>query len=602
MATLTALTTGISSIGNLEIVGNTLYFSATQTGIGNELFKSDGTPIGTLSVRDIFPGVKDSFPRNLTAVGNTLYFSATLIDKNGFTSQRLYKSDGTNDGTVLVEGIDVKSTGISPSSLTVFGNRLFYSASPSVGIGRGLYASDGTITGTVLVSGINLGATSSEPQDLTAIGNSLYFTADLSGGSNREVYKTDGTTAGTSLLKDIYVGSTSSNPSELTAVGTNLYFTAQNEPGNQELYKSDGTTTGTNIVRDIRIGVQGSNPRNLTAIGNTLYFSADDGLTGKELYKSDGTEAGTVRIKDIYVGKSGDSPFSSDPSFLTAVGNTLYFVADNGINGRELWKSDGTEAGTVLVKDINAGTSSSPSNLTAVGNTLYFTANDNINGIELWSSDGTAAGTVLIQASQGGINAGSSSSNPFNLTAFGDNTLYFTANDGKDATGNRLFKYDGTVANAGGGSSLSKLDTKINRFQNTSQPGTFLFAGEAESVNIRNNFKNFKEEGLAFQVGVEKSDPLLQPLFRFQNTSQPGTFLFVGEAEAVSVRNNFKNFKEEGLAFYVYGASSGIGTTYNRFQNTSQPGTFLFAGPEESKNILANFKNFVLEGAAFNVG
>ena len=71
---------------------------------------------------------------------------------------------------------------------------------------------------------------------------------------------------------------------------------------------------------------------------------------------------------------------------LTAVGDTLYFTADDGVNGRELWKSDGTEAGTVLVKDINPGSGGSfPSSMTAVGDTLYFTANDGVNGRELWA-------------------------------------------------------------------------------------------------------------------------------------------------------------------------------------------------------------------------
>ena len=88
-----------------------------------------------------------------------------------------------------------------------------------------------------------------------------------------------------------------------------------------------------------------------------------------------------MMVKDI---NSGDD--SSDPYYLTAVGNTLYFQADNGINGEELWKSDGTEAGTVMVKDINSGGNSSvPSEFTVIGNTLYFAATEfGTNGSELW--------------------------------------------------------------------------------------------------------------------------------------------------------------------------------------------------------------------------
>ena len=92
----------------------------------------------------------------------------------------------------------------------------------------------------------------------------------------------------------------------------------------------------------------------MTAVGNTLYFRANDGTNGQELWKSDGTANGTMMVKDINNGSGG-----SDPSHLTAVGNTLYFRANDGTNGYELWKSDGTANGTMMVKDINNGSGSS---------------------------------------------------------------------------------------------------------------------------------------------------------------------------------------------------------------------------------------------------
>jgi ELWxxDGT repeat protein len=80
-------------------------------------------------------------------------------------------------------------------------------------------------------------------------------------------------------------------------------------------------------------------------------------------------------VKDILPGSLG-----SYPSNLTVVGNTLFFTADNGTNGRELWKTDGTTQGTTLVSDIRSGFSGSyPVNLTVVGNTLFFTANNGVN-------------------------------------------------------------------------------------------------------------------------------------------------------------------------------------------------------------------------------
>ena len=86
------------------------------------------------------------------------------------------------------------------------------------------------------------------------------------------------------------------------------------------------------------------------------------------------------------------------------MGGTLFFAADDGANGSELWKSDGTAAGTVLVKDITPGSrrGSCPSDLTNVNGTLFFAANDGTSGRELWKSDGTAAGTVLRQGHRPG--------------------------------------------------------------------------------------------------------------------------------------------------------------------------------------------------------
>ena len=189
------------------------------------------------------------------------------------------------------------------------------------------------------------------------------------------------------------------------------------------------------LVKDINPGTVASSPFPLASVGSTLYFSADDGTNGAELWKSDGTADGTVLVKDINPGVG-----SSAVSGLTAVGSTACFAANNGSNGAELWKSDGTAAGTVLVKDILPGAAGSNlSELTAVGGTLYLNANDGITGLELWKSDGTAAGTVLVKD----IRPGVSSASPDHLTAMGS-TLYFQGRDGTN--GAELWKSDGTSA------------------------------------------------------------------------------------------------------------------------------------------------------------
>jgi ELWxxDGT repeat protein len=124
-------------------------------------------------------------------------------------------------------------------------------------------------------------------------------------------------------------------------------------------------------------------------VNGTLFFRADDGTNREELWTSDGTAAGTALVKDI------NPAGSSVPARLTVMNGTLFFSAhDGGTYGTELWRSDGTAAGTVLVEDINPAGDSGPSWLTAVNGTLFFAADDGTTGIELWQSDGTAAGTV----------------------------------------------------------------------------------------------------------------------------------------------------------------------------------------------------------------
>ncbi|MFN6133321.1 MAG: ELWxxDGT repeat protein, partial [Synechococcaceae cyanobacterium] len=197
--------------------------------------------------------------------------------------------------------------------------------------------------------------------------------------------KTDGTT--TSRVANIYPGEGNSNSSYLTAVGNTLFFSASDFTSGFELWKTDGTTTSR--VADIRPGISSSKPRYLTAVGNTLFFTANDGSSGYELWKTDGTT--TSRVADISPGA-----FTSDPRYLTAVGHTLFFSATDDSfgsgSGRELWKTDGTTTSRVAdIRPGGFGSGSSPNYLTAVGNTLFFTADDGSTGRELWALDIAAA-------------------------------------------------------------------------------------------------------------------------------------------------------------------------------------------------------------------
>ena len=144
------------------------------------------------------------------------------------------------------------------------------------------------------------------------------------------------------------------------------------------------------LVLDINTTTLPSDPSDIVAVGSTAYFLADDGVHGRELWKSDGTAAGTTLVKDIRPGVD-----SSQMIYLTNLGGTLYFSADDGTSGRELWKSDGTAAGTVRVRDIRSNGGSDPQQLTVVGGLVMFLAWTDAGGQELWRSDGTAAGSEV---------------------------------------------------------------------------------------------------------------------------------------------------------------------------------------------------------------
>lgn len=180
-----------------------------------------------------------------------------------------------------------------------------------------------------------------------------------------------------------------------------------------------------NLLKDINPIVADANPRDTTDVNGVAFFTADDSVHGRELWESDGTAAGTVLVRDIQAGGLG-----SDPRDLRNVNGTLYFSADDGISGRELWQSDGTEAGTQRVADLNpGGDGSDPANLTAADGMLYFTAFTPDTGRELWRSDGTAAGTQLVaDIHPGGDNAFFPFLDPYLTYAGG--TVFTVADDG----------------------------------------------------------------------------------------------------------------------------------------------------------------------------
>ncbi|HEV8240487.1 MAG TPA: ELWxxDGT repeat protein, partial [Thermoanaerobaculia bacterium] len=213
----------------------------------------------------------------------------------------------------------------------------------------------------------------------TRVGAIVFFRSPRVDGS---LWRTDGTPQGTTVALH---GSLVDGPFEdLVAFGGTLYFFQFVNGEGDALFRSDGTPAGTVRLQTFNEGIYGNSSHVPVVYGNHLVFVADDGVHGPEPWKTDGTAAGTVLIRDIFPGEPASvAGFFAEP--FVQVGGQLYFTADDGAHGAELWETDATAAGTRLVHDLNPGAAASnPSDLTWVGAHLYFAADDGLLGYEPW--------------------------------------------------------------------------------------------------------------------------------------------------------------------------------------------------------------------------
>ncbi len=430
------------SLTRMYRIGSEVFFSASEDNSSTgdpdgELWKTDGTEVGTVKVADINESPRSGDPIQLATLGNRVLFTTKGVST--FNQRFLYASDGTVDGVVEVKELSIWRR---IQEIIPFGNIAFLVvANTESGVRKfELWKTDGTTAGTVQVHNdigdySTSGSNPPVPGEFTVVGNRIFFATTLA-DSGRELWVSNGTTAGTKMVADIRPGTSGSSPSFLVAFKNKVYFRASHSGSTATLWRSDGTEAGTEQVPYGGITF----PSELTVVGDTLFYVASfdppggDFYTDREIWKSDGTEAGTMLLKDIWPGL--------DPSFasrLTSVGTTLFFTATDGTHGVELWKSDGTDGGTMMVEDIVPGPNgSSPTELTNVADTLFFVVNDGIHGLELWSSDGTAVGTDLLKDTRLGTTAGDG---PQELTAVGPNLFFRGGNDGE---GEELWRSDGT--------------------------------------------------------------------------------------------------------------------------------------------------------------
>ena len=447
----------------LTALGDRVVFAATESAVGRELWVSDGSETGTVRVRDIRAGFDGSMPAFLVRNGDRVFLAAN----DGVSGYELWVSDGTGQGTALAANLASEAGSFAAGESVAIASTLYFT-------GSGLWASDGSDAGTARLSEI-------PSEELTRVGGRIYFRG-YDPVNSYELWTTNGTAEGTRLVRDIAPGAAQSSPHGLTAVGLRLYFRASDTsglavwytdsatgatnklalPGNVlpgpnlgaaggvfyltdyysgDLWRADGTPKG---ARNLNAGALNDQTGNLRTAGTRLFFTASDSAHGYEPWRSDGTQAGTGMVADVCPGScSSITPVhygNSAPSDFAVAGIDLFFVADDGVHGRELWRTDGIAGGAHLVADLTAGGAhADPVLLGSLGGTLFFTFDDGEHGVEPWVSDGTAAGTHLLAD----LNPGERGSHPHLLVTAGA-AAYFVADT--DAAGVEPWRSDGTAA------------------------------------------------------------------------------------------------------------------------------------------------------------
>jgi ELWxxDGT repeat protein len=367
---------------SLAAFGSDLLFAANngtgagQTGI--EYYRATGTTATLLA--DINPGTGSSAPGGSPTIGQlsgTAYFSAT----DGSSGFELWRYDGVNPPSRVADA-NPGSGGISPANFATLGSNLYFSAGfgTAGGFGTELYRSDGTVV--VNVEDYNGGASNSAlPAALFPFGGNLFMRATQSGSTGSELAVYVPTLPDMYEVQDIRVGSGSSSPNNFVDFNGQLHFLATDGLTNLQLYTATASA-GSAVVKSAAIGSTGTT---LVKSGSFLYF-AQGTLIGPnvELWAYDGVANGGNAFA-IEINPSG----GSFPTSLTDVNGTLYFAAVGATGGNELYKvtidpGTGLPNGAMLVADLNPTGSSSPANLLYANGILYFTADNGASGVELW--------------------------------------------------------------------------------------------------------------------------------------------------------------------------------------------------------------------------
>lgn len=417
-------------------------------------------------LKDIQPGATNSVTGQPVELNGKIYFAAS----DGTNGEELWVSDGLSGGTAMLKDLRTGSAGSFPTGLFTTGGKLYFHATNSSGQ-RGLWVSDGTANGTTQLSTTDLG------QYFGSIGSTLFFYRSGVRGNSGAFYKSDGTASGTVRLADGFPET--GMKGAVVFDGTIFVSTSDTS----QSLRTMNATTG------VMTPVSGS-PAEIQSIhlaGTKLFLIAADNLSQpRRLWKLD-----TAASTPVSIQPADSAALARNPTAPVAFAGAYYFSAHSEADGVELWKTDGTAAGTNLVKDISSGvTSSQPAGLSVVGTKLYFAATGSA-GRELWVTDGTTDGTVLVSD----LSPGATASDP--IPVFNDGTLLFFAARTSDTTGPFLFSTNGTSAGT----------TAVNSLKLESAEGPAARLGTSAVFPAQNS--TYGRELFIYRSGTQLTPPLL---------------------------------------------------------------------------------------------
>jgi ELWxxDGT repeat protein len=454
---------GSSNPGVVASLSNGISLFVADDGLaGNALWRTDGTEAGTYRLTDPCEQTCDAYSFEFAAAGDRYFFITRHRADFGF-GNRLWVTGGSEDDTfLLAEGLQV-SVGSRHAWLADRGILYFVAGDPDHGFE--VWRSDGTAAGTYRATDIAPGPASSTPQDLIAFQGKAFFAAN-DGTRGQALWVTDGTAAGTRMIRDPWPnGDVYPGPSHLRVAGNRLLFIAFGRRVGVELWASDGTPRGTQPISNLAPGL-GEVEVYVSFVALDRYFFSAKTARGEELWVSDGTRGGTRVLTDFAdPGALGGLDF---PLSGKTINGKVVFRANGGPHGVEPWITDGTRAGTRLLRDICPGAcSSSPAFWLEHGGRLYLSAADNVRGTELWSTDGTSAGTRLVRD----LCRGTCSGYPNFFRVVGGRLL-FTAGGPAATNGPQIWRTNGTPT---GTVRVSAFERQLSFFEVGTVTGAIVF-------------------------------------------------------------------------------------------------------------------------------